>query len=60
MRHAGACIETMQQDLESPRTRHPKDGPQERGLEMLEGVGKDGFYLRMPLEDVMINIYQLY
>lgn len=25
VRHAGACIETMQQDLESPRTRHPKE-----------------------------------
>jgi len=25
VRHAGACIETMQQELESPRTRHPKE-----------------------------------
>ena len=41
VRHAGACIETMTADLESPRTRHPKD-PRCCHASCFVGEGREG------------------
>ena len=70
VRHAGACIETMQQDLESPRTRHPKERRMTgTGMDRAAGKGErpergleKTVNLRMPLEDgsIFINYINLY